>query len=381
LTVQTHAPESPADAARLLESCNDKAQPVRFSGGGTKMNWGEPDDEESVGLSSCAMADVAEHNAGDLTTIVGAGVPLAQAQQVFSRAGQMLALDPPTDDRATIGGVMATNDSGPLRHRYGALRDLILGVTVVLADGTIAKSGGKVIKNVAGYDLGKLFTGAFGTLGFVAEVALRLHPLPPRTLTMVASLDDPERLGHAASAVAQLPVELDCLDFSWSGGSGRLLARLSGAAPEGRAEVVAGRLRGLGLEPGADEDDGGLWEEQRAGQRSAEKIVLRIAGVPAEIARLVLVAERHGASVVGRAGLGVAWVTLDGGDDAVGIIEDVRSDLRPFACVLTDAPLEVRRKVGVWEPPSDNTMTLFRRIKDRFDPNHICNRGIYVGGI
>ena len=127
-----------------------------------------------------------------------------EAQAAFGAAGQMLALDPPLGegDAATIGGVIAANDSGPLRHRYGGVRDLVVGMTVVLSDGTIAKSGGKVIKNVAGYDLAKLFAGSFGTLGLIARVAVRLHPAPARTATLTAASDDPDALARAAVALA-----------------------------------------------------------------------------------------------------------------------------------------------------------------------------------
>jgi glycolate oxidase FAD binding subunit len=328
------------------------------------------------------MAYITEHNAGDLTTVVGAGVVLAQAQEEFAREGQMLALDPPRAEDATIGGIIAANDAGPLRHRYGAIRDLVLGVTVVLADGTVAKSGGKVIKNVAGYDLGKLFTGSFGTLGYIAEVALRLHPVAPRSITVIGEVDDPDVLGRAAIAAARLPVELDCLDFGWSAASGRLLARLSGAEPGGRAQRVIERLGALGLDTAVEEDDDALWDGQRRAQRSVDGVVIRVAGLPADIARLASTGDRYGASVVGRAGLGIAWFTIGGDtEDLVGVIEAVRTDLKPYGCVVTDAAPEIRRKIGTWEAPDQASMTLFRRIKQRFDPNNICNRGVFVGGI
>ena len=376
------APTSTAEAADILASYDARSQPIRFMGGGTKIDWGEASEEASVCMSSRGMARVGEHNAGDLTAVVGAGVVLAQAQEEFARAGQMLALDPPSAERATVGGVIATNDAGPMRHRYGAIRDLVLGVTVVLADGTIAKSGGKVIKNVAGYDLGKLFTGSFGTLGYIAEVALRLHPVPPRSITVIGEVDNPDVLGRAAIAAARLPVELDCLDFGWSGGLGRLLARLSGAEPEGRARRVMDCLQALELNTAEEQEDHALWDGQRRAQRSADGVVIRVSGLPADIARLVSTGSRYGASVVGRAGLGIAWLTLSAeADDLVGAIEAIRTDLRPYSCVVTDAAAEIRHKVGAWEAPDEPSMTLFRRIKERFDPNNICNRGLFVGGI
>ena len=179
----------------------------------------------AVDFDTRALNRILEHNEGDFTAILEAGVPLVEAQAAFGAAGQMLALDPPlgAGDAATIGGVIAANDSGPLRHRYGGVRDLVVGITVVLSDGTIAKSGGKVIKNVAGYDLAKLFAGSFGTLGLIARVAVRLHPAP-------AAHGDADRARattrtrspRAAAQLAALPLEADCLDVGWEGDAGWL---------------------------------------------------------------------------------------------------------------------------------------------------------------
>jgi len=141
-----------------------------------------------VVLSTARLNRVLEHEPGDLTAIVEAGLPLSELQAALEPHGQMLALDPPGDP--TIGACLAADLSGPRRHRYGAMRDLVIGVTVVLADGTIASSGGKVVKNVAGYDLGKLFSGSRGRLGLVARLALRLHPKPAASATVVVETDD-----------------------------------------------------------------------------------------------------------------------------------------------------------------------------------------------
>ena len=205
-------------------------------------------------LETGGLDRILEHNTGDFTAIVEAGVPLAQAQAAFAEHGQMLALDPALGGAATVGGVMATNDSGPLRHRYGSMRDLVVGATVGLSDGTLAKSGGKVIKNVAGYDLAKLFTGSFGTLGLIVRVAVRLHPLPPRTASAAGASDDPEVLGDAAIALASHPLEADCLDLDWRDGAGRLLVRFgSAAAPD---QAARRRVPDAGARPG-DRDDRG----------------------------------------------------------------------------------------------------------------------------
>src|SRR5262249_52930554 len=198
---------------------------------------------------------------GDFTAVLEAGVPLAAAQEAFAKEGQWLALDP--REGGTIGGLFATADSGPARHRYGAPRDLIIGATVILSDGTVATSGGRVIKNVAGYDLGKLFTGSRGTLGLIASVAVRLHPLPARTATISAATDDPDSLGRAAVALAGQPIEALCLDAWWRDGAGGLLVRFGGTAAVEQAARVAKLVTGLSTVE-TIVDDEARWAEQRA---------------------------------------------------------------------------------------------------------------------
>ncbi|MDQ3858871.1 MAG: FAD-binding oxidoreductase, partial [Actinomycetota bacterium] len=223
----THHPSSARETAALLAEAGRDGLTVRPRGGGTKLAWGAPAPEPDVELTTARLDRIVEHNAGDLTAVLQAGVRMADAQAAFAEVGQMLALDPPLDASnslllgsersATVGGVVATADAGPLRHRYGAPRDLLLGVTVALSDGTVARAGGKVIKNVAGYDLAKLFAGSFGTLGVVVEVVVRLHPRPRATATAVGAGDDPGALARAAGRLGGLPLELEALDVTWRG--------------------------------------------------------------------------------------------------------------------------------------------------------------------
>jgi glycolate dehydrogenase FAD-binding subunit len=351
--------------------------------------------EPDVELSTAGLDRIVEHNAGDLTAVLQAGVPLASAQAAFAEAGQMLALDPPLGghgqagppDGATVGGVMATADSGPLRHRYGGVRDLVVGVTVALSDGTLARAGGKVIKNVAGYDLAKLFAGSFGSVGLIVEVAVRLHPRPRRTATAVGRSAEPAALQEAASAVAHAPVEADSLDVSWDGatGAGAVLVRFAGADPRPRVEEAAGLLRGAGLdvEIVSGDADTGLWEAQRAGQRAETGgAVVKVSALQTELAEVLRAAGELSATVVGRAGLGLSWIRLPEApvEELVGAVEQLRRRLAPAPCVVLDAPAEVRAKVDPWgeEPPA---VELMRRVKARFDPAGVCQPGIYVGGI
>jgi glycolate oxidase FAD binding subunit len=352
-----------------------RGQTLRVRGGGTKMGWGTPAPDPDVELSTAELDQIIAHNEGDLTAILEAGVPLARAQEEFAAAGQMLALDPPLGegDAATIGGVVATGDSGPLRHRYGAPRDLVLGMTVALSDGTVAKSGSTVIKNVAGYDLGKLFSGSFGTLGLILRVAVRLHPQPHHTVTAIGRSDDPDAVARGASDLAHASLEKECVDVRWEAGSGAAMARLGGATAGPQSEGAARVLRDAGLEAELVEDDFELWARQRDGQRSAERAVVRVSGLQTELARTIRAAQGLGGSLVGRASLGLSWITLD-----PRRIGELRSELAPFKCVVLDAPRDVRASLDVWDAePSP----LAQRVKQRFDPAGVFAPGTFAGGI
>lgn len=355
---------------------------VRPRGGGTKLEWGRPTAEPDVVLSTKRLDRVVEHNAADLTAVLEAGVPLAAAQEVFAASGQMLALDT-GDAAATVGGVVATGDTGPLRHRYGGPRDLLLGITTVLSDGTVATSGGKVIKNVAGYDLAKLFSGSFGTLGLIARVAVRLHPLPPRRMSAIGFGDDPDALQRAAIALAHAPLELESLDIDWPDWGGKVIARCAGIAPEPCAHEAVRLMSNAGLDAEMEEDDEWAWDKLRDNNRTDEATVVRVSALPSELSRIIRLVERWQGSLVARAGLGICWVWLPPlrPDGVVAAIEDLRFTLAPFPCVVLDAPREVRDRVDVWGKSDGREVELMRRVKSAFDPAGVCNPGLFVGGI
>jgi len=362
-------PDSAQEAAALLRSLGEEGRPVRPTGGGTKP-WG-PASDGAVAVETGGLARILEHNVGDFTAIVEAGVPLAEAQAAFREQGQMLALDPALGSGATVGGIMATGDSGPLRHRYGSMRDLVVGTTVALSDGTLATSGGKVIKNVAGYDLAKLFTGSFGTLGLIVRIAVRLHPLPTATASAVGGCDDPDRLGAAAVALAARPLEADSLDVDWRDGAGRLLVRFGGAEAGHQAAATAALMPSLGLSACAvAEDDDALWARQREHQRGA--CVLKVSGRATDLPAVC----RAGGAVVGRPALGLYWLSLP--SDAVAVAA-ARAALAPRACTLLDAPPALR--ADAWAAPEAGALAVMGRVKERFDPARIFRPGTFVGGI
>jgi glycolate oxidase FAD binding subunit len=363
-------PDTVQEASTLLRELGVAGRAVRPVGGGTKP-WGVQDGEP---LETGGLNRILEHNVGDFTAVLEAGVPFAEAQALFGDHGQAIAWDPPDPGGATIGGIVSTADSGPLRHRFGGVRDLVVGTSVVLSDGTVAKSGGKVIKNVAGYDLAKLFAGSFGTLGLIATVSVRLHPNPARTATVHGSSDDPEALQRAVATLTGLPLEADCLDVSWEDGSGRVLVRYGGNTAAQRARETAARMEGLEAVE-FTEDDGALWDAQRARQRHSDGAVLKVSGRPTDLANVIRAAG--GASVASRAALGLSWLAFAPGDDLAERILTARQALAPRACTVLDGG---GRVAEIW-PDAGSGQVVMDRLKSRFDPARIFRPGAFVGGI
>jgi glycolate oxidase FAD binding subunit len=395
MAVRVDTPRSYEGVALTLAAAAAEGLSVRPRGGGTKLSWGALAREPDIELHTDALDAIVEHNVGDLTAVLEAGVPLARAQERFAQAGQMLAIDPPLgvaepaspgpadvagerEALATIGGVVATGDSGPLRHRFGAPRDLILGMTVALSDGTVARSGGKVIKNVAGYDIGKLFAGSFGTLGTILSVSVRLHPLPDVSVTALGATSDPVLQAAASRALAAAGLELDALDIAWRAGRGGVLARLTGPRAPARAQRAAALMGEVGLEHvDVSDEDAGLWARQRAGQRSADRAIVRVSAKPSALPDVIRASQLCEATVVGRAALGVSFVELE--PEAVPML---RAELPAGSHgVVQDAPAAARASIDVWGADESPTLALMRRVKQRFDPAGVCNPGVFVGGI
>ncbi|HTU27875.1 MAG TPA: FAD-binding oxidoreductase [Solirubrobacteraceae bacterium] len=383
-TLSSVEPETFERAAQALAELTAAGRSARISGAGTKR-WGSPGSDAAVPVRTGGLNRILAHDPGDMTATLQAGVPLAEAQERFAACDQQLALDPPTADpggdstrSATIGGIVATADCGPLAHRYGGPRDLVVGMTVALADGTIARSGGTVIKNVAGYDVAKLFCGSFGTLGLILSVNVRLHPRLPTT-TAVGRTGDPGRLCTAARALAAMPAELEALDLAWEGGAGRLLARCAGPQAGARAQRIAAAMVDEGLHDVAtDGEDEPLWERQRAGQRSAAGAVLRVAADPSTTVEVIAAAESADGSLVARAALGHFHLTVPPAQAAA-----VRSRLPEGAVsVLHDCPPAARQQIDdPWGVTPAGALGLMRALKARFDPSGTCNPGTFVGGI
>jgi glycolate oxidase FAD binding subunit len=377
---EPQAPDSFAAVAAALAAAAAAGTGVRIAGAGTKRGWGASSEHRTKTVISTAGLDrIYAHTPGDLTASVGAGVTLDRLQSELAQSGQLLALDPPLGAQATLGGIFATGDSGPLHHRYGTPRDQILGMTVALSDGSVARSGARVIKNVAGYDLPRLFCGSFGTLGVILALTVRLHPLPERTATALGLADDPATLAAAAAALAAAPLELRALDVAWRRGRGGLLAQTSGREARRRAGRAAAAMGTAGLaDTEVTDRDGELWERQRAGQRSAHRALVRVSAPPSQLAAVLALADAAEATLVGRVAAGVSYLELD-----PARVAELRLGLPAHAhAELLDRPADALAAGGdPWGPTDEPALVLMRAVKAAFDPAGVCNPGVFVGGI
>jgi glycolate oxidase FAD binding subunit len=383
-------PGSVEEASQVLRAAAQDGLAVAFQGGGSKLGLGNPPERVDLLVSTAGLDQVLEHAAGDLVVRVQAGARLADLQAALAPAGQWLALDPP-EPRATVGGVVAANASGPRRLRYGTVRDLIIGITVVLADGTVAHAGGKVVKNVAGYDLAKLFCGSLGTLGMVVEATFRLHPLPAAASAVTLQLETAEEAGEAVRLLGRSPLEPSAIELTWSGPGlpARLTVPFEGIRPGADAQAAAaaellGRVgEAAVLGPGETE-----FALAQLGVLPFEKaeVVVKVAYPPAELPAVL--ADLRAGPLLGQvrahAGTGVLWVASGFRDvrslaTAIGRARE-RLAARGGSLVVVKAPPELKRAVDAWGPAGD-ALGLMRRVKERFDPDRRMSPGRFVGGI
>jgi glycolate oxidase FAD binding subunit len=381
-------PGSVEETSELLRFANDQGLAVSVRGGGTKTALGNPPRELDLILSTARMNEVIEHVPGDQVVRVQAGIKLQDLQDRLAGTEQMLGIDPP-ERGATIGGVVAANSTGPRRYRYGTIRDLIIGITVVLSDGTVAKAGGKVVKNVAGYDLSKLFTGSLGTLGVIAECNFRLHPRPEAARTVALEPESTLAAGQAAEAIMHAQLVPSAVELNWSEDTRLLTVLIEGIEPsvEAQAETASYLLRGFGELADGEADSLGPLAPPGAGD---DEVAIKISTPPAELTGVLDstlgACSRRGvaARITGHAGVGVTYAVLSGADEEarVQVVEELREiwTRRGGSVVVREAPPTFKERVEVWGPLGSR-LELTRRVKEKFDPRGTLNPGRFAGGI
>jgi len=369
-------PETERETGEALRCANRDGLAVIPRGGGTKLDWGNPPSRADLILSTARLNRVIEHAWADLTVTVEAGCTVAELQSTLARHGQRLAIDVLWPERATVGGILSTNDSGALRLRYGGLRDLIIGITLVLPDGTIARSGGKVVKNVAGYDLPKLATGGLGTLGVITQATFRLHPLPHgrRTLTIL-----PRRIAEAQELVLTLQgaslthaaLQLRC---------GASMPPKIDILLEGTAagmEAQAARIRAIARPVAVKEGSEAVWGARE--EIAAGSVLAKFSVLPSNIAATLAAIDCVKWSALVQA-TGIGWLVPDG-NEAAKPLRDLRAKLESEGGTVA----VLRQPAGgtpieAWGNAGD-ALPLMREIKRRFDPGNTLNPGRFVGEI
>ncbi|MGC0774160.1 MAG: FAD-binding oxidoreductase [Candidatus Acidiferrum sp.] len=380
-------PANERQLAAVLRLANDASLAVIPRGRGTKLSWGNPPQRADLILSTARLNKIIEHVWADLTVSVEAGCTIQGLQSALAQHGQRLSLDPLWPGQATIGGVLSTSDNGSLRLRFGPLRDLIIGVTIALPDGTLASSGGKVVKNVAGYDLPKLVTGALGTLGVITRAVFRVHPLPHHAKTFSISACNLEKMQQVILAVQdsqlahtalQTRVAQDTepvVDILFEGTEAGI------AAQEAQLQAIAGSVSLL-------ETASTIWTASQELWNSANSAALaKITTLPASIARTVETVQRAASRRKARWKLtmqatGIGWLRLDAAPENLhAVLLDLRFELESSggALVALQHPAGVP-PIETWGNPGD-ALLLMRAVKNQLDPKNILNPGRFVGGI
>ena len=382
------SPASTAETSALMTAAATHGLTVVARGASTKLGWGAPPERVDLVIDTTSMDGVVEHAAGDHIVVVGAGRKLEHLQADLAKADQRLGIDPARS--GTIGGAVATATTGPTRLFHGAVRDLVIGMRFVRADGVVAHAGGKVVKNVAGYDLGKLLTGSFGTLGVITEVAFRLHPVPAAQRWVTCPMGEPSGIHPAVSALVHSQLVASAVELDRTA-DGATLAVLFEGIPPGVEQRVADAKTLLG----AEATDSGESPDWWGREPEAGGVLLKVTH---EIARLQQLLEAldaatdaaglpttmRGSPAVGTALVGVGargGSTAPAAEAVRDLVERLRGSAGTFggSVVVLEAPADTREALDVWGPVG--ALDLMRSVKEQFDPERRLAPGRFVGGI
>ncbi len=405
-------PNTQEELAAVIAWARQNRCAVLPGGSGSKLDWGglvrsapanppekrlsEPPLSSSAGeivvVSATRLNRLVEHAVGDLTVTAEAGMKFVDLQEILGKAGQFLPIDPAYPQQATLGGIVATADTGSLRHRYRGVRDLLLGITFVRSDGKIAKAGGRVVKNVAGYDLMKLFTGAYGTLGIISQVTFRVYPLPESSGTVILTGET-----NALAEVTQIllssaltPTAVDLLSpqlvekLSLGKGSG-LVVRFQSIAESVKQQ--SGRLLEVGEKLGlqgttcCENDEHHLWQRLPetmwdSGTKSA--IICKIGIRPSEAVKAINELPVQDALIHAGSGLGVLRFENATAETLLQVRRGCEAK-GGFLTVLA-APTDIKQQLDVWGY-TGSAIDLMRRIKQQFDPENLLSPHRFISGI
>jgi glycolate oxidase FAD binding subunit len=389
------SPSSADQLADALKIANQNGQSVVPIGGGTQLDLGMPPQHIDLAIETTALDRVVEYEPADLTVTVEAGMRFADLQALLAQQGQFLALDPPAQNGATIGGLIATNASGPLRYSYGSLRDLVLGTRIANPDGTVTHAGGRVVKNVAGYDLNKLYIGSLGTLGIIVELSFKLAPIPPATATIVGQFADLNGARAALGIVVRSPLSplaVELLGPGAAASAGLPAAHSVVLRVGGYPQAVERQVRDLSAlftQQGGQhvEARDSVWEDLariRVEAQRRDVLVKAAAPIAASTALVDMLEKRLPNPIVwSHAGNGVAFAACDGLSDASALLEIRRAVTNlgeNASLVIQRCPTELKRSIDVWGDVG-SSLALMRALKQKLDPKNTLNPGRYVGGI
>jgi glycolate oxidase FAD binding subunit len=376
------SPSSAQELAIALKAADEAGKAVAPIGGGTQLDLGMPPTRLDVAIETTGLNRIVEYEPADLTVTVEAGMRFAELQRILGEQGQFLALDPPVEAEATIGGVIATNVSGPLRFAFGTARDLVIGTRVANPDGSVTHAGGRVVKNVAGYDLNKLYIGSLGTLAIIVELSFKLAPIPPSVATVAGQFGERGSTAALIGSVVRSPLSPLAIELN---GSREVLFRVGGY-PQAVERQVRDLSALIGQHGGnlVDRD----WAELQRARLEARRrdVVLKAAAPISAAASLVDILERRladrGPTVWAHAGNGVAYAACD--LPSAETLQAARSDVQGLgsnaSLVIERCPPALKADIDVWGEPG-SSVALMRAIKAKLDPRNTLNPGRYVGGI
>jgi glycolate oxidase FAD binding subunit len=366
----TIVPGSPEELAQCLAEANSKRQRIALMGNSTKARMGGPIAPYDVAISTAGLNKVLEYEPRDLTISVGAGISYCDLSRVLAEHGQMIPLDPPFSDRATVGGIVAANTSGPRRRLYGSARDMLIGMTFATLEGKLIRTGGMVVKNVAGLDMGKLMIGSFGTLAALATLNFRLYPQPAATRTFVQNFETVAGVISARDEVLKGRLQPAAIDIVKSGGRYQLAIQAGGSPSV--LDRYSRELSQMRVVEGVDEET--LWRGVRESTplflRTRENgAVLRVSSVLSDVGRVLESLPEHASA---RAGSGVCYGYFDNAAELRHPPEG--------ASVVEFAPQDFRESAELWPRPG-NDFAMMKKIKEMFDPRGLLNRGRLYGRI